>query len=571
MPSGIELTGLGDESRCMVCHQGRESKISVDEAITAAAPADDDTVSGDLGFINIHYFAAAATQFGAEAEGGYQYDGMSYDPKFFHVAGYNTCIQCHNQHTLEIRIEDCKTCHTNVTSVADFVNVRMNGSLVDYDGDGNVTEGIAQEIAGLQEKLYTAIQAYGNEVSGTPIIYDAHTYPYFFIDTNGNGQVDEGEANFGNRYNAWTARLLKAAYNYQVSQKDPGKFAHNGKYIIELIYDSIMDLNSAVSTPVDMSNTHRIDAGHFAGSQEPFRHWDEEGEVSGSCSRCHSAEGLARYHKEGVNISEETTNGFKCATCHGDAVGGDWSRLTFDDVTFPSGAVLSFGEGSDSNLCATCHQGRESTDSVNKATEGMDADTVSASLRFINVHYFAAGATRFGGQARGAYQYAGKDYVGLFPHVSTLSQCTECHDAHALTVKVQTCTLCHPSVANSQANLTTIRMSTTDFDGDGDTTEGIAGEVETMADALLTAIQTYANTTAGTDPIVYDPNRYPYFFNDAGERYATWTPRLLKGAYNYQYFQKDPGGFAHNAKYLIQVLYDGIEDLGGDVSGMTRP
>ena len=33
-PSGIELTDLGDESRCMECHQGRESKVSVDKQIT---------------------------------------------------------------------------------------------------------------------------------------------------------------------------------------------------------------------------------------------------------------------------------------------------------------------------------------------------------------------------------------------------------------------------------------------------------------------------------------------------------------------------------------------------------
>jgi hypothetical protein len=34
-PSGIEITNLGDASRCMECHQGRESKISVDESIAA--------------------------------------------------------------------------------------------------------------------------------------------------------------------------------------------------------------------------------------------------------------------------------------------------------------------------------------------------------------------------------------------------------------------------------------------------------------------------------------------------------------------------------------------------------
>ena len=53
--------------------------------------------------------------------------------------------------------------------------------------------------------------------------------------------------------------------------------------------------------------------------------------------------------------------------------------------------------------------------------------------------------------------------------------------------------------------------------------------------------------------------------------FKAWAPRLLKAAYNYQYVAKDPGAFAHNGKYIIQVLYDGVEDLGGDVSKMTRP
>ena len=55
MPSGIELTGLGREARCMQCHQGRASKFSVDGAIEKANPADVDTVSEDLGFINQLY------------------------------------------------------------------------------------------------------------------------------------------------------------------------------------------------------------------------------------------------------------------------------------------------------------------------------------------------------------------------------------------------------------------------------------------------------------------------------------------------------------------------------------
>jgi hypothetical protein len=36
-PSGVEVTGLGPEARCMTCHQGRASTDSVDAAIVAAA------------------------------------------------------------------------------------------------------------------------------------------------------------------------------------------------------------------------------------------------------------------------------------------------------------------------------------------------------------------------------------------------------------------------------------------------------------------------------------------------------------------------------------------------------
>ena len=87
--------------------------------------------------------------------------------------------------------------------------------------------------------LLGAIQAYATEVAGTPSSTTADTYPYFFIDTNANGAADGEEANGDNAYKAWTPRLLKAAYNYQVSVKDPGAFAHGGKYIIQLLYDSI--------------------------------------------------------------------------------------------------------------------------------------------------------------------------------------------------------------------------------------------------------------------------------------------------------------------------------------------
>ena len=56
----------------------------------------------------------------------------------------------------------------------------------DYDGDGNLIEGVYYEIDGLRTKLLTAIQEYANEELGMPIIYDSGSYPYWFND-NGEG------------------------------------------------------------------------------------------------------------------------------------------------------------------------------------------------------------------------------------------------------------------------------------------------------------------------------------------------------------------------------------------------
>jgi len=575
-PSGVEITDLGDESRCMECHQGRQSKVSVDASIEEVGLTENvDEVSPDLGFSNIHYFAAAATQYGAEALGGYQYDGKSYDVKFEHVQGFDTCNTCHDPHTLELNLEQCQTCHTDVTAAEDFKKVRLQGSEADYDGDGNVEEGVFEETAGLQEVLYGAIQAYATETAGAAIVYNPAAYPYWFTDADENGTADEGEEGFA----SWTPRLLKAAYNYQVASKDPGEFAHNGKYIIQLLYDSIDDLNQGIATPVDMTAMHRIDPGHFAGSEEAFRHWDEDGVVPSGCVKCHQAEGLPQFVAEGVNTSMAPSNGFLCTTCHTNFE--DYARYEITEVEFPSGATVTM-EDTDSNLCISCHQGRASTASIDRAVADLEEDTVpDPALRFTNIHYFAAGATLFGGEVQGAYQFPDQTYVGKFAHVPGFANCTECHGTHELEVKTEQCFTCHAGVETPDA----IRgpLSTTDYDGDGDTTEGIDGEIQTYAEKLYASIQDYAANVAGT-PIVYDAAAYPYFFADTdgnGERngeeagFAAWTPRLLKAAYNYQYVQKDPGAAAHNAKYVIQFLYDSLTSLGQqvtvDMTGMVRP
>ncbi len=248
-PSGARIDGLDKEAICATCHQGRASGEQVNAAI---AGKEDDVVDGDLTFINVHYKAAAATQAGDVARGGYQYDGKSYAGGFEHTPKEPaTCLTCHNQHSLKVAaVETCATCHEGVSKYSDIRTTE-----IDVTGDGNTEQGIAGSIATLHGRLGEAIRKYAAEVPAAPIAYDAHAFPYFFTDTDGDGTADEGEAIFPNRYQSWTPRLLKAAYNYQFVAKDGAAYAHNPHYAIQLLQDSLENLGEAVD--VDTSGLTR--------------------------------------------------------------------------------------------------------------------------------------------------------------------------------------------------------------------------------------------------------------------------------------------------------------------------
>ena len=119
--------------------------------------------------------------------------------------------------------------------------------------------------------------------------------------------------------------------------------------------------------------------------------------------------------EDGVPISM----GLTCETCHtGEDYAGDAPLKQIEKVVFPGGAEVMNTDGDSSFLCMTCHQGNASTDTVDDAiaTAGADGgvlgdDVQSDELGFINIHYYAAAATKYGTEAMGGYEYDGKTYA----------------------------------------------------------------------------------------------------------------------------------------------------------------
>ena len=193
---------------------------------------------------------AAATWLGAYGGAGYHYDGREYSGRFFHARPVSTCNSCHQPHTLEVEFEPCTTCHQGDSPAA----IRI--SRQSYDGSGDTSVGIRTDINNNADLLLDMIVDYGARIAGVPIIYDGHRYPYFFADANGDGMIDEA-AGRPVTYNAWTPRMLKAAYNWKLVTADPGNFAHNPAYVLELLHDSIEDLSGPLGVDMDALNLLR--------------------------------------------------------------------------------------------------------------------------------------------------------------------------------------------------------------------------------------------------------------------------------------------------------------------------
>jgi hypothetical protein len=585
-------------------------------------------------FTNPHYLGAAAMLFGADTFVPYQYpvtkftqaatpmNNAIYAGQNLHGVSQGACTSCHNPHTLDVTVtaSTCGRCHFTETGAPvatklELEESRQFGFDGDFDGDG-VVAGLKTEIDGLAAKLFAAMQAYATQVAGLSLCYSNTAYPYFFTDTNADGTCgNTGDAS----YNKFTPRLLRAAFNYKWYQAEPGAWAHNPRYMIELLWDGITDLNAGLTAKgfaaVPFSGW-RASTGHFGAASAAFpmggdqlRDWDSA-VVPKDCSQCHAGQkGLENYLADPwTSTTNRPIAAMQCTTCHAPgATDTDMKALrAIAGVRFPPRSsaatggqqvpivktAVDFADPADA-VCASCHTGRESKASIDfKIGALTDA---SFTLGFTNPHYLGATSIMFGTEVKMAYEFGGKTYAGKKAHHGATASCVDCHDPRATrhtfeiaeaAPKVCATAGCHGVGNTAFAAYKNGARAGVDYDGNG-TVGTLQQELDGLAAALYAQLRTSAAAPGAGGAICYSGSVYPYWFFDngagggiagdgicqAGETmgYNKFNPSLLRAAYNYQWYVKEPGAWAHNFDYMAQLLIDSVEALGGSVAGYTRP
>ena len=394
-------------------------------------------------------------------------------------------------------------------------------------------------------------------------------------------------------------------------------------------------LKQKLAAAAGLSGTAQVDAVMKAGVTEAsgpaWSHYDWDASNRASCQRCHTSTGASNFMKNPPVINTTTGAWISGYDPSQTFVAGNstrnralntfphlngWSRNSTTGVVTSSGqnellycwgchsnpgagklyapgarvetyavatagdtpVTVSYPDVAGSNVCMTCHLGREVGDTIKNDN---DADGVRG---FVNSHYLAAGGQLFG---KTGYTFTGRDYTNpsyfahdkigsaAAPGTGTNGPCVGCHmtspNKHKFTnvstsggvitaITSSACATCH---AGAYA-LTPAKLETE--------AEEYNASLDALAAALaLKNIYFYK----GANPYFFTA---PYVVGGTNTSYTNWAgPYAFAGwkdtmgaAFNLNLLAHDPGGYAHNRMYVKRLIWDSLDFINdGTVGNVT--
>lgn len=414
---------------------------------------------------------------------------------------------------------------------------------------------------------------------------------------------------------------------------DWAQSAHAGKLLTQKI-TAAAGATDRTAAQVDAV----MKAGVTDASGPGWSHYDWDASNRAACQRCHTSTGAANFmsnpaaykaeanrfthlagwarnNTTGVVTSSGQNELLYCWGCHSNAGAGKLyapgARVeTYAVATAGDTPVtISYPDIAGSNVCMTCHLGREVGDTIKNDN---DADGVRG---FVNSHYLAAAGQLFG---KSGYTYTGRDYTNpaFFAHDKIGSAAAPGTGTNG------PCVGCHMTSPNKHkfTNVSTSGGVITGITSNACVTCHTGGFAMTAA-KLVTEEEEYQAALAGlnaalqTKGIFFYKDANPYFFtkpfNPAYTETGACTDNLpiqnwnLGGTFNYVYdataknctkvgtigtagtagtfkdvmgaafnlnlLAHDPGGYAHNRFYAKRLIWDSIDFIDDSILNNSVP
>ncbi|HAL87098.1 MAG TPA: hypothetical protein DCM31_09720 [Deferribacteraceae bacterium] len=467
-----------------------------------------------------------------------------------------TCSTCHDDHTFELRATD---------------------TVETFDNGGTDVEKV---VFSQQFNLCTACHMVSLEYTG--VAYpNAHGYDDYMIEYELAAGYDDVTANGDDLdYHASRSTRTIADTHFAGSFNGvavEGYSVNPGSATACSDCHDVHSANKVVGAEEAEAIEFATGFGKTHGNYlaQPFNY-----RTSGTCAPCHFGSEVVSMTlgNEPDTTTARPFHALGCVTCH-DPVNTTESfditaRRTFpaDHVfEFQSGATVTAAELGNAQICFECHKGREGV----KA----DAGTTTQVYGINYIHYAPVFATLFGGKSEMHVTYGTNTYAEQFEHLTISADfggkldCTSCHEVHTaeaiITKTGTTCVSCHSSgglydtdVLEARVEMYADRLFDTiyaltpvglytalgDYDNDSDTPDTprfADGKTEANLVTILTGRTTASEIGS----------------NQLAKAGSVWK--------NFMY--EEPAAWAHNSKFARQLMYDAIDDLGGDLTGLTRP